>query len=260
MMRSTLITVVATGILSCATRVLAAPTLQVFPDSVNLETSRDYQSVVVQLVQDDGITRDVTADAQLTLADANLAKIENKNVLYPAADGATTLSIKYGDLPPVSVPVTVKEAKADRPISFKLDVMPVFMRAGCNSGSCHGAARGKDGFRLSLFGYDADGDYQRLTRAGEILRRHRPRRHAPGLVPQQQRQLRQDQPRRRRHRRQARRGVHHGSLCHVHRRQPGHRYPQGPEVHLAQSAGEQLRRRAGQQQAQEAADHAVGAV
>ena len=50
-----------------------------------------------------------------------------------------------------------------RPVSFKLDVMPVFFRAGCNSGSCHGAARGKDGFRLSLFGYDPDGDYFRLT-------------------------------------------------------------------------------------------------
>ena len=142
---------------------LAAPTLQVFPDAVNLETARDHQSLVVQLTQDDGITRDVTAEAQLTLGDANLAKID-KNVLRAAADGTTTLTVKHGDLPPVTVPVTVKSAKTDRPISFKLDVMPVFMRSGCNSGSCHGAARGKDGFRLSLFGYDPDGDYHRLTR------------------------------------------------------------------------------------------------
>ena len=42
--------------------------------------------------------------------------------------------------------------------------MPVFMKAGCNTGGCHGAARGKDGFRLSLFGFDPDGDYYRLTR------------------------------------------------------------------------------------------------
>ena len=42
--------------------------------------------------------------------------------------------------------------------------MPVFMQAGCNTGSCHGAARGKDGFRLSLFGFDPDGDHYRLTR------------------------------------------------------------------------------------------------
>ncbi len=42
--------------------------------------------------------------------------------------------------------------------------MPVFLRAGCNVGGCHGAARGKDGFRLSLFGFDPDGDHFRLTR------------------------------------------------------------------------------------------------
>ena len=41
--------------------------------------------------------------------------------------------------------------------------MPVFFRAGCNSGTCPGSARGKDGFLLSLFGYDAKGDYFRLT-------------------------------------------------------------------------------------------------
>ena len=50
-----------------------------------------------------------------------------------------------------------------RPVSFRLDVMPVFFRAGCNSGGCHGAASGKDGFHLSLFGYDPAGDYYRLT-------------------------------------------------------------------------------------------------
>jgi hypothetical protein len=49
------------------------------------------------------------------------------------------------------------------PVSFRLDVMPVFFRAGCNSGGCHGAAAGKDGFHLSLFGYDPAGDYYRLT-------------------------------------------------------------------------------------------------
>jgi hypothetical protein len=38
------------------------------------------------------------------------------------------------------------------------------MKGGCNSGTCHGAARGKDGFRLSLFGFDPDGDHYRLTR------------------------------------------------------------------------------------------------
>jgi hypothetical protein len=42
--------------------------------------------------------------------------------------------------------------------------MPIFTKAGCNTGGCHGSSRGKDGFRLSLFGYDPEGDYFRLTR------------------------------------------------------------------------------------------------
>jgi len=47
--------------------------------------------------------------------------------------------------------------------SFRRDVMPVLFRAGCNSGTCHGSARGKDGFMLSLFGYDPKGDYERIV-------------------------------------------------------------------------------------------------
>lgn len=53
-------------------------------------------------------------------------------------------------------------APSDAP-SFRQDVMPIFFRAGCNAGSCHGASRGKDGFMLSLFGYDPKGDYFRIT-------------------------------------------------------------------------------------------------
>ncbi|HUT91542.1 MAG TPA: DUF1549 and DUF1553 domain-containing protein [Thermoguttaceae bacterium] len=100
--------------------------------------------------------------AKATVADANLARLEG-NTLYPVADGRTTLAIEHAGQS-VTIPVTVKDAQARPPVSFKRDVMPVFSRAGCNVGACHGAARGKDGFRLSLFGYDPEGDYFRLTR------------------------------------------------------------------------------------------------
>ncbi|MCH8829481.1 MAG: cell surface protein, partial [Planctomycetes bacterium] len=136
--------------------------LRVYPQQVRLTTARDYQSFVVQAVQTDGITRDVTSAAKFTPANPGLVTL-NGAVLKPKADGKTTLSVEYGGKK-VVIPVTVEKAAADRPISFKLDVMPVFMKSGCNMGSCHGAARGKDGFRLSLFGFDPDGDYHRLTR------------------------------------------------------------------------------------------------
>ena len=147
---------------SAAPAVPAAAAFKVYPAEVNLETARDNQAFVVQVTQPDGVTRDVTAEAQVSIANPALAKIEG-NVLTPLADGQTDLVVAHNGQT-VNVPLTVKQAAADRPVSFTLDVMPVFLRAGCNSGSCHGAARGKDGFRLSLFGYDADGDFQRITR------------------------------------------------------------------------------------------------
>jgi hypothetical protein len=136
--------------------------LEISPPEINLLTSRARQLFVVQAAYPDGVTRDVTAKAKATLTNPALAKCE-QNILTPLSDGACELVVEYAGKRAVA-PVKVKDAKADRPISFKLDVMPIFMRAGCNAGSCHGAARGKDGFRLSLFGFDADGDHYRLTR------------------------------------------------------------------------------------------------
>ena len=59
-----------------------------------------------------------------------------------------------------AVPAAAEPAAAP---GFRRDVMPVFFRAGCNAGTCHGSARGKDGFMLSLFGYDPAGDYRRIV-------------------------------------------------------------------------------------------------
>jgi hypothetical protein len=140
----------------------SAQHIAVYPPDINLETARDSQSFIVQITQPDGITRDVTAQAQIAFANPALVKVEQFRV-HPVADGTTEMSVSFNGQT-VKVPVKVLKATEDRPISFKQDVMPVFMRTGCNVGGCHGAARGKDGFRLSLFGFDPEGDHYRLTR------------------------------------------------------------------------------------------------
>src|SRR5574342_10401 len=94
--------------------------------------------------------------------DGDVAKLA-EGVLTPVADGATRLIVELPE-GSASAPVDVAAAAATRPVSFRLDVMPIFARNGCNQGSCHGSARGQDGFRLSLFGFDPEGDHFRLTR------------------------------------------------------------------------------------------------
>ncbi|HEY8504655.1 MAG TPA: DUF1549 domain-containing protein, partial [Gemmataceae bacterium] len=49
-------------------------------------------------------------------------------------------------------------------VDFDTDVIPVLTRAGCNAGACHGAAAGRGGFRLSLFGSDPEFDHRSIVR------------------------------------------------------------------------------------------------
>lgn len=162
--RTLVATLAAFSAFAAPSRAQQAPLtkLEAFPPDINLTTAADRQSLVIQATFADGITRDVTKDCALTLANPALVTRDNAT-FRPAADGATTLSVAFGGQT-MTLPVKVEQAKAARPISFRLDVMPVFLRSGCNTGSCHGAARGKDGFRLSLFGFDPEGDHYRLTR------------------------------------------------------------------------------------------------
>ena len=43
-------------------------------------------------------------------------------------------------------------------VDFEKHVVGLFGKVGCNTGSCHGSFQGKNGFRLSLFGYEAERD------------------------------------------------------------------------------------------------------
>jgi len=136
--------------------------LSIFPPDIQLATKRSKQVVVVQASYSDGITEDVTAKCNLRLENAALAKLQGQTIV-PVADGTSRVMADFGGKS-AAAPMVVSQAAEERQISFKLDVMPIFMRTGCNTGGCHGAARGKDGFRLSLFGFDPDGDHHRLTR------------------------------------------------------------------------------------------------
>ena len=136
--------------------------LQCYPPAINLSGAQARQRIVVQASYADGLTCDVTAEARCAIADRRLACFR-EGAVVPLSDGKTELQVTYNGRT-LTVPVSISSASTPRPISFKLDVMPVFMKAGCNQGSCHGTSRGKDGFHLSLFGFDPDGDYYRLTR------------------------------------------------------------------------------------------------
>jgi hypothetical protein len=140
----------------------AIVSIEAFPKTVGLETAADFHRVVVIAQMDDAATHDITRQVRARLDDPGLASLTD-TLLRPLADGETLLHLDYRGLS-TAVPVVVRGAATPRPVSFQLDVMPVLTSATCNTGSCHGSARGQDGFHLSLFGFDPEGDCFRLTR------------------------------------------------------------------------------------------------
>lgn len=142
--------------------------IHVYPPEIQLQGQADEQSFIAVAHREDGITLDITEQVKWSIEDASLVSLQDDR-LRPQADGKTNLIAAWNGHTAMS-PVSVSDSAAAKEISFHLDVMPVITRAGCNTGSCHGAARGKDGFRLSLFGFDPVGDFERITREIGIRR------------------------------------------------------------------------------------------
>lgn len=113
----------------------------------------------------DGRHVDLTARAAWRAEPSGVVAIEPGGYIRPLAAGSVTIHALDGDKRLASSEVTVSDP-AQRPWDFAADIVPIFTRQGCNAGGCHGKSDGQNGFHLSLFGYDPEGDYQALTHEG----------------------------------------------------------------------------------------------
>ena len=127
--------------------------LQISPTTITLAAPHEYNQILVRGTLDSGDSADLTSLVQWSL-DQPIASVADRGVIRPESDGQATLTASYGDHT-VSAQVTVAGLNAPYQPDFIRDVNPVISRLGCNAGTCHGAKDGKDGFKLSLRGYDA---------------------------------------------------------------------------------------------------------
>ncbi|MCC6798145.1 MAG: DUF1549 domain-containing protein [Candidatus Hydrogenedentes bacterium] len=146
----------------------AAEPFAAYPSAISLENQTDVQRMVVVESRADGVTLDRTPEATVTFDKEGIAKYENGSFIA-VGDGEAVATVTHGDKT-LTVPVKVANATVHPPASFQNDVEPVLMKAGCNAGSCHGSASGKNGFRVSLFGFDPAVDYINLTRDNRARR------------------------------------------------------------------------------------------
>ncbi|MDE2757342.1 MAG: DUF1553 domain-containing protein [Acidobacteriota bacterium] len=62
--------------------------------------------------------------------------------------------------------LSVGDIGQSRRVNFPNEIVPIFTKSGCNSGGCHGKASGQNGFRLSLFGFEPQEDFEFLVIEG----------------------------------------------------------------------------------------------
>jgi hypothetical protein len=140
----------------------AAPGLSVLPSAVDLSGPADSHQLLAEAAVD-GHAEDWTRTVEWKSSNPAVARVDQTGVVTPVADGSVTITAA-GSGRTASATVRVHGAKAPFTCSFRNDVIPVLTKMGCNSGACHGALAGKNGFKLTLRGYDPDVDYDTLTR------------------------------------------------------------------------------------------------
>src|SRR5262245_25908708 len=136
--------------------------LEILPVSVSLDGPRAVQQVIVTGKYADGTVRDLTAFADFTAAAPDVLDTTG-GFLRGKRNGNTQVTIQVGGQK-AQVPVVVTQFDEPRRVSFRQDVIAGLNVGGCNAGACHGTPSGKNGFRLSLRGFDPAQDYIQLTR------------------------------------------------------------------------------------------------
>ncbi|MCE9534378.1 MAG: DUF1553 domain-containing protein [Planctomycetes bacterium] len=135
--------------------------LEVRPAKLELKSPFDYKQLLVDATLDNGDVIDVTRLATFTPS-AKLVALSPNGLVRPTADGKGELKISTGGQT-ISAPIVVTGFKDPYQVSFVRDVMPAMSKLGCNAGTCHGSLEGKNGFKLSLRGYDPIFDHRALT-------------------------------------------------------------------------------------------------
>jgi hypothetical protein len=146
-----------------ATTVSAPPlpaihALELQPARLTLKNARDERRVLVLGRTDGSNVIDLTAQAVLK-TDSPAIEIEGGYIRGKEKGSAEVLITANGQT--IKLPVEVESGESPH-VRFVRDVQPIMAKAGCNQGTCHGSAKGKNGFKLSLRGYDPDFDYQAL--------------------------------------------------------------------------------------------------
>jgi len=143
--------------------------LVILPDDVVLRGRGSRQQLLVAARAGETYVSPGTARATFASSNPNVATVDEEGVVSAVGDGRAIVTARVGGATSSTI-VQVERASAPYALTFRNHVIPVLTKMGCNSGPCHGAAAGKNGFKLTLRGYDPELDYLTLTRQASARR------------------------------------------------------------------------------------------
>ncbi|TLD72138.1 DUF1549 domain-containing protein [Phragmitibacter flavus] len=135
--------------------------LEVMPKEIALGKPAEYAQLLVTAIMKDGTRADVTRIAAME-AQGVQVEITPHRLVRPKAEGRGIIKIRLASQL-VEVPVSVGGLQEAYEPDYIRDINPVLSKLGCNMGTCHGGQAGKNGFQLSLRGYDMAYDVTALT-------------------------------------------------------------------------------------------------
>lgn len=134
--------------------------LSIAPGEVVLR-GRGVRQQLIVAGETGGKQQDFTRDVEFLSLTPEIVEVNEQGIVTGLKDGIGKI-VAQRDGQKVEVAVQVVNADAQPTPTLELDIIPIFSRAGCNAGACHGKARGQNGFQLSLLGFDADFDSDAL--------------------------------------------------------------------------------------------------
>jgi len=150
----------AIGFLGGASLVYAE--IRVSPPEVELCGPESAQQLLVFERQSDQRETDITRAARFEIADPTTIQITRQGVILPKRDGRTEIVIRHGGRVAIAR-VEVRCVANPEPVSFTQQVLPILTKAACSAGACHGKSGGQHGFQLSVFGFDAQADFNAIV-------------------------------------------------------------------------------------------------
>ena len=139
--------------------------LLIEPSVAFIQGAGGSHTLLFTAVDADGRRRDVSEEAVIRFDTPDLLQQTAPGVFEAKQLGIVKLSASYQGRE-AEAAVIIQPKQSSR-IDFASEVAPVLSQHGCNNTNCHGALNGQSGFKLSLFGYDPDADFQAVVHASE---------------------------------------------------------------------------------------------